>query len=465
MADDPKTTNFANGGAILVALMSAGALLFNHYAPLQGARPPAGEAQIHETASHQNVDARLWQDPFAAIASVKPKEQAESLSFVMRSDVVEAVAGAKPAALVVDLRKNEKDAHCGSLPLTGELATASIIGVMVPGGPYAELEEHRRRARYAVVSALDVEEFAPEDPQHIGYFCPKASQPAPVLEAQKETGLEELPEKIPFEVFKKDDGSRRLVVWLNEDKFAEKPLDNLAKLFWMLKGGFCSKEKLQIIGPRSSDTLHDMIVEAEDHNVSFDEENKPGNWPKSQAAPADHSLWEELKWQCIGRIHFYAYGATAADRKLLPQKAQEHFVEKFLYAHGVKLTRTIATDEVLARHSVRELKLRSVEPGKEERNHKKELRADADKNKAPPDDKTSASDKPLPNEQHVALISEFDSFYGRTFPLTMANCFADGDREDEGEREKQKELCEDRGSLPSWVHRHRQLRQYSTEGG
>jgi hypothetical protein len=39
MANDPNSTNFTNNGAILMTLLSAAALAFSHYAPLQDARP------------------------------------------------------------------------------------------------------------------------------------------------------------------------------------------------------------------------------------------------------------------------------------------------------------------------------------------------------------------------------------------------------------------------------------------
>ena len=56
MADDPTPSNFANNGALLVALLSVVALAFNHYAPRQVNRPAGGEAQFHHAASVQDVE-------------------------------------------------------------------------------------------------------------------------------------------------------------------------------------------------------------------------------------------------------------------------------------------------------------------------------------------------------------------------------------------------------------------------
>ena len=45
----------------------------------------------------------------------------------------------------------------------------TVLLVMVQGGPYVEGIESRIRTRYAVVSALGVACFVPEDSEHIGY--------------------------------------------------------------------------------------------------------------------------------------------------------------------------------------------------------------------------------------------------------------------------------------------------------
>jgi hypothetical protein len=71
MASDDKQpgTNLASNSVILAAFVAAGTSYFiNHNAPLQGSRPAMVEPQIHEMAPTQDIDARLWQDPFAAVA-------------------------------------------------------------------------------------------------------------------------------------------------------------------------------------------------------------------------------------------------------------------------------------------------------------------------------------------------------------------------------------------------------------
>ncbi len=39
-----------------------------HTAPLEGNRPPTTEAFLREQPSPQDIESRLWRDPFAAVA-------------------------------------------------------------------------------------------------------------------------------------------------------------------------------------------------------------------------------------------------------------------------------------------------------------------------------------------------------------------------------------------------------------
>jgi hypothetical protein len=240
------------GGALIVALLSAVALAFNHYAPLQVARPGGDEAQFHQSASSQDIDARLWQDPFAAVA----KAEAE--------------------------RKNplncggEDDPHCrppiDRLKKTNSLdgvKTLFVLAVTVSAAPYAEVEEDRRRTRYAVVSGLNRMGFSPDDAQHIGFFHkdPKSIQPneqrsliIPIADAAGSSlASSVLPITIPFELFVEkspsDQQAKVLVLWLDEDKLRPSPLAKMSEIFGLdtcPEGIRCPHE---VIGPRSSDTL------------------------------------------------------------------------------------------------------------------------------------------------------------------------------------------------------------------
>src|ERR1700747_558003 len=70
MANDSRqpTPNIGGNGFIWIMLVAAGTYFVAHQAPLEGSRPPTTVRSISERAGEQHIDARLWQDPFAAVA-------------------------------------------------------------------------------------------------------------------------------------------------------------------------------------------------------------------------------------------------------------------------------------------------------------------------------------------------------------------------------------------------------------
>lgn len=64
------TPNLGGNGFIWVLLAAVGTYFVVQQVPLEGSRPPTNERPIQQQAGVQDVDARLWQDPFAAVAAV-----------------------------------------------------------------------------------------------------------------------------------------------------------------------------------------------------------------------------------------------------------------------------------------------------------------------------------------------------------------------------------------------------------
>jgi len=416
VADDPSSTNFANNGTILMTLLSAGALVFSHFAPLQDARPDSSEVrQVHESATIQTIDARLWQDPFAAVAKAVSDQKA---TFAC---------------------PNSSQSYCQTLPHQLGIdkdPDPSIIVATVSAAPYTETEETRRRIRYALVSGLDAMHFVATDPQHIGY----AVNPCDVTNSSAGNDLacgagQRLPRFIPFEKFRSEDDPNKEItlVWLDEDMLAGSALSKLNTL----AASIGDAPSIEVIGPSTSDTLRDLMREA----CSLD--------------PAASACDQSARWPKLRRTTFFAYGATVNDASLFfelkggdgqeirdPCAQSEggcldETVHDFLAKRGVYLLRTIATDDVLAKAIIRELHYRGVNPGPHQQ-------------------------KPT---QHIALISEFDSYYGRTFPQFIRDCAgvgfgpleAESDKVDEALRQGKPvpvaQPCphaKDEG--PKWVH-------------
>src|SRR5207253_7304511 len=135
--------------------------------------------------------------------------------------------------------------------------------------------------------------------------------------------------------------------------------------------------KATILGPSFSTTLQAMVDEG-------------SNKSRSSLCPDS------------ARPEFYVNSATADDPTLIsdyisrgpPCLRSDTCLQDFFAENGIKLYRMIATDQALALAIRGELRLRGV------------------------DDKAS----------HIALVSEWDTLYGRALPDSIARCFGEDER-------------------------------------
>ncbi|MCI0736185.1 MAG: hypothetical protein L0Y50_07930 [Beijerinckiaceae bacterium] len=442
MADNNKqpANSLASNAVVASLLLAIGTAVHFKPAPLHGARPPVTEVAIRQSSAKEHIDARLWQDPFGAVAKWHRDQLAKDKSGKLE--------GKTPHCA---------DQQCES-PLSrsqpySEEGKTLVLAVTVSGAPYADNEEWRRRARYAVVSALGLSGFAPQNSEKIGYWRPAASQPQPEQkplvdrqEAQLQKGAKAAAinkagrsvaapaaasrpnaaigagtangganpsvdactavpnpwadSAVPFEWFGGEDSKQRvLLLWVNDD-LLESPLCELSKLVERLQLDDIKAKyprhtfETKFLGPESSGALRVMVDEC------------------SAARP---KILENLKGKT-----FYAYSPTAEDRVLLGQGGTESVRDSL--EECIDLYRTIATDDVLASGIVRELERRGIRPK---------------------DNCTSGANCGA-STQHVVLISEWDSFYGRQFPKTMQRAFLGEGKNNPGQ--------------PKWLHKFSYLR-------
>ncbi len=137
---------------------------------------------------------------------------------------------------------------------------------MVNGGPYANDTESRIRYRVAVLSALQISGYIPEDSEHINFLrIQTTSKPS--------AGLLQLSNIIPYEwlkiksdqqewLEKKSDRrpGRVLLLWLNDDSFEPDPLAKLNTLIKFLQSaGKNIILPYKVIGPAGSNKLDAMV--------------------------------------------------------------------------------------------------------------------------------------------------------------------------------------------------------------
>ena len=332
---------------------------------LRSSRPAVKSPGDQRSLGKQDVDARLWQDPFQAIGPQALKNA------ILTND-----AAHDAQDLVRQIGKR------GSPRLT-------ILPVMITGSPYAEDSEWRLRSRYAVISALNVCNYVPEDSQHIGFI--RVPWPVEVSEGSQVTNGPSL--VVPYEWFTWTDlhspypptdrsaADDVLVLWLRDELFSDQPLLRLGGLVSLLdpavtnaSGTAQANIAIRIMGPYGSTTLRTMYFDAEQGNCS---------------AATSNTL-------SLAGTRIYSASATAADAFVVSHKVlspeqdglgRREKVRQALLKAGVEFINCTCTDQDLAKALIEELGRRQL----------------------------CLSD----SRDGIVMISEEDTFYGRSLPATF----------------------------------------------
>ncbi len=228
---------------VMVVLLAAGVLVKN--VPLESARPIDPERVKFMPTTQQDVEARLWQDPFAAIEKhVERSAQAIEVAHTLKASASKAHTTEALHERIKELR------HLAPNHLT-------VVAVSVFGGSFVEAAEYRRRSRFAVVSALGFHHYHPENADAIGYFNINLPEP----------GNRPLQLTVPYEWYeRKDPSSNVLVLWLNEEKFTTAPLVKLHALFkgltpppTTLPANSSDGLNVKLVGPAGSAMLTQLV--------------------------------------------------------------------------------------------------------------------------------------------------------------------------------------------------------------
>jgi len=361
----------------LIAAIAAGFLIYQ--TPLKTSRPGPTEFQPQPPLNEQQVQARLWQDPLAAAEEHARAEssQGRTPEFRIERDVLKAS----------EKGSSQEQNHHRFNTLTDEIqqmakeppGDVTVLLVLVPGGPYVEGAESRLRTRYAVVSALGVACFVPEDSEHIGYVEWNPHPPVPAI-APYETL------RVPYEWYRlrkfqqceesPRQSKRTLVVWLNEDAFSNEPLQRLSWLTADIKRlGRDATMQFKIIGPASSTTLRAMLEDAMAH---------VHDRPPAERMEV-YSPWATAK---PGLLALSLEDKRAPSNDGGMARSYVEFERQFatILNTAVDLHQGIGYDDTLALALLQELHRRGVEVG----------------------------------QDHIAWLAEWDSFYGRALQVEFS---------------------------------------------
>lgn len=358
---------------LLISTFIAGGVFKYYDAPLDSMRPSHSERIAESQFGEEVVLSRMWQDPFQAVDK-----------HMKRFKKVDKITYLRP-------QLGSKDNPILVLP------------VLTNGGCYPEDSEKRLRSRYVLLSALHVAGYQSDNASHIGVFnlkefktqYPSDKSECTCVQFQKDL-------YVPYEWFVQDpfkdtaitlkngekggEYNRILIIWLSDEYIAKDivlQLKDLRKyLQGVLKGEDGKTIDFKVIGPSDSTFLEKIIQEAttkkrdDTHKENKTDNNIELYSPWSTAEPFFMS--NEKFQDSIKKILKEMEGIKGSN---------DNHIKK-LKNSGITLKRTIHTDLCLTDELVKELDRRGVE-------------LDA-----------SGSD-------HVVLISEWDSFYGRALPLSF----------------------------------------------
>ena len=210
--------------------------------PFESSRPKEPIA-ASLTDNAEVVPARLWQDPFTAVERCRQQNRTPD------SDDKRCA----PEIRKWDSSSSSQEAAKQAL---------IIMPVIVYGGAYSENVEKRRRRRYAVLSALAMHNYRPDDAEKIGYFESQVCQRHPCIVPYEWLR----PNVASYEPEKGGSRSRILLLWLDEQQFRGEPLTRLAKLLEQVEERVSRPPGVEgtvtMLGPAGSTQFHSMVSEA-----------------------------------------------------------------------------------------------------------------------------------------------------------------------------------------------------------
>ncbi|WP_161974608.1 hypothetical protein [Piscinibacter terrae] len=336
---------------------------------------------------------------------VHERRSPDSLLAAMRRTVEEVETGTAPEEARIDASVMSSGTAPGVVhkmsfsppapKAEAAMADHLVMAVMVPGNPFVGAEEARRRTRYAILSGLQAKHYLPVNAERMGLLefrwdeqdrrrhggAAKASHLAKAAPGGKES-IDTF--VAPYELLLPSSHARGsaeasyrsiAVLWINEAALPTPKLDAFAHVLHDVFEKAATPPRLAVIGPSGSDALqvalHDLAEAADEHRP-VEEGARRGYvhlahaeiFSPSATVP-DRELTELTRWR-NAQVPEAAKGSDdlPARRQRRSRDLERFLTEKLalLLPAGDKPTvhieRTIATDSLLLKSLVSELRLR-----------------------------------------------------------------------------------------------------------
>ncbi|MCV2355747.1 hypothetical protein LNV09_16510 [Paucibacter sp. B2R-40] len=145
--------------AVLVAFVGSTQLVPHAFEQL---RPAEKERAQSSLSAEMEVDARLWEDPFAALRRYE-LERAERCERVVKTSGIAACRSSWEGARRPEVLRDRLDRDGDK-----DVSESLVVLALVPGNPFVGAEEGRRRTRYAVLAGLQAQGYVPDNAERIG---------------------------------------------------------------------------------------------------------------------------------------------------------------------------------------------------------------------------------------------------------------------------------------------------------
>ncbi|MDR7334482.1 hypothetical protein [Roseateles asaccharophilus] len=384
--------------AVLVAFIASTQLVPHAFEPLRPAEKPRAQAPLDPELE---LNARLWEDPFAALRRYET-ERGERCDQVRKQsakggDCRDGVAEARdPRQMLAKLDRDHDQ----------RLDDTLIVLGLLPGADFVGAEEARRRVRYAALAGLQAMDYVPDNAERLSLLefdllepiaaaKPVQAATAPAS-AASQPGRLRPPFVVPYELLSLRTGHRDkpgsrtgadsryaqvAVLWVDENALPHRKLDALAQLTQQLMGtqaldnasfkyGPGGQPGLAVIGPSSTDALRLALA---DLRCAADRSSASPAASAAAARCAAPGLQEQTGlapevlegYRLLSRAEFYNSASTAPNRMLAELNKQDldaFVTEQFKRITGdsgiVQLQRTVGNDGELIRKLDAELRLR-----------------------------------------------------------------------------------------------------------
>ncbi|MBT9494548.1 MAG: hypothetical protein IV107_19850 [Paucibacter sp.] len=144
--------------AVLLAFVGSTQLVPHAFEQL---RPAEKERAQSSLSAEMEVDARLWEDPFAALRryELERVERCERVGKTSDRAACRNWEGSRRPEVLRDRLDRDGDK---------DISESVVVLALVPGNPFVGAEEGRRRTRYAILAGLQAQGYVPDNAERLG---------------------------------------------------------------------------------------------------------------------------------------------------------------------------------------------------------------------------------------------------------------------------------------------------------